>query len=96
MPDADARAVRHELLGHELHDEGDCEVSSGGDPPRGRPSWARKMAHYSASKFGMSLFWTLSNATGTDDSDVLEAVEALSEALAAEIDPAWNIKVSRI
>ena len=44
----------------------------------------------------MSLFWTLSNATGTDDSDVLEAVEALSEALAAEIDPAWNIKVSRI
>ena len=54
------------------------------------------MAHYSASKFGMSLFWTLSNATGTDDSDVLEAVEALSEALAAEIDPAWNIKVSHI
>lgn len=74
----------------------ETEVSSGGEPPRGRPSWARKMAHYSASKFGMSLFWTLSNATGTDDSDVLEAVEALSEALAAEIDPAWNIKVSRI
>ena len=52
------------------------------------------MAHYSASKFGMSLLSPLLGFASTDDGGELEAVEALSEALAAEIDPAWNIKVS--
>ena len=47
----------------------ETEVSSGGEPPRGRPSWARKMAHYSASKFGIFLFSPLLSFAGTDDSD---------------------------